>query len=60
MDDALCYMNGKAVTEKTQLRTGNRIILGRSYVFRFNNPQQAREIAEKKTPNAESAETPGE
>lgn len=58
MENSLCYVNGKAVTEETPLRTGNRIIFGRSYVFRFNNPQQAREIAEKKTPSADTAETP--
>ena len=56
MEEAICYVNGKPVTEKTAIRTGSRVILGKSHVFRFNDPGQVREIVEKKTP---SAETPG-
>ena len=56
MADATCYVNGKAVTERTAIRTGSRVILGNSHVFRFNNPSHVREIVEKKTPNTE---TPG-
>ena len=41
VDDALVYINGKAVTERTELRTGSRVIFGRNYVFRFNHPEQA-------------------
>ncbi|XP_063058073.1 kinesin-like protein KIF1A [Engraulis encrasicolus] len=54
-EDAETYVNGKLVTEPTILRSGNRIILGKSHVFRFNHPEQARAEREK-TP----AETPAE
>ncbi|KFD70525.1 hypothetical protein M514_17318 [Trichuris suis] len=37
---ALCFVNGKAVTEPVVLHSGNRIILGKYHVFRFNNPQE--------------------
>ena len=57
--DALCYVNGKQVRERERLRTGSRVILGKSHVFRFNNPQQAREIAERKAPMESSAANSG-
>ena len=41
VDEALVYINGKAVSERTEIRTGSRVILGRNYVFRFNHPEQA-------------------
>ncbi|KAA0195139.1 Kinesin protein [Fasciolopsis buskii] len=41
--DAECYVNGAIVTVKLELRPGARVILGKSHVFRFNNPAQARE-----------------
>uniref|UniRef100_A0A8C4SF77 plus-end-directed kinesin ATPase n=1 Tax=Erpetoichthys calabaricus TaxID=27687 RepID=A0A8C4SF77_ERPCA len=50
------YVNGKRVCEPVQLRSGNRIIMGKNHVFRFNHPEQARAEREK-TP---SAETPSE
>nr|XP_014347096.1 PREDICTED: kinesin-like protein KIF1B [Latimeria chalumnae] len=50
------YVNGKRVGESVQLRSGNRIIMGKNHVFRFNHPEQARAEREK-TP---SAETPSE
>ncbi|XP_075881848.1 kinesin-like protein KIF1A isoform X8 [Nelusetta ayraudi] len=55
-EGAETYVNGKRVTEATVLRSGNRIILGKSHVFRFNHPVQARAEREK-TP---CAETPAE
>ncbi|KAM9761885.1 kinesin-like protein KIF1A isoform 30-T32 [Menidia menidia] len=55
-DDAEIYVNGKRVTEPTVLKSGNRIILGKSHVFRFNHPEQARAERER-TP---CAETPAE
>ncbi|XP_039618350.1 kinesin-like protein KIF1A isoform X4 [Polypterus senegalus] len=55
-DGAETYVNGKTVTEPTILRSGNRIILGKSHVFRFNHPEQARQERER-TP---CAETPAE
>ena len=54
-DGAQCYVNGRAITEPTVLRTGARLIVGKHHVFRFNHPEQARESrAEKKTPTADS------
>ncbi|XP_036111455.1 kinesin-like protein KIF1B isoform X11 [Molossus molossus] len=50
------YVNGKRVAQSVQLRSGNRIIMGKNHVFRFNHPEQARAEREK-TP---SAETPSE
>ncbi|MEQ2243229.1 Kinesin-like protein kif1a, partial [Ilyodon furcidens] len=55
-DGAETYVNGKRVTEPTVLKSGNRIILGKSHVFRFNHPEQARAERER-TP---CAETPAE
>ncbi|XP_065560293.1 kinesin-like protein unc-104 isoform X2 [Artemia franciscana] len=40
---ALCYVNGRAITDPIVLKTGSRVILGRNHVFRFNHPEQARE-----------------
>ncbi|XP_028300561.1 kinesin-like protein KIF1A isoform X9 [Gouania willdenowi] len=52
-EGAETYVNGKRVTEPTVLRSGNRIILGKSHVFRFNHPVQARAERER-TPCAET------
>ncbi|KAK0393224.1 hypothetical protein QR680_000105 [Steinernema hermaphroditum] len=41
--DAQCYVNGKPVSEATILHTGSRVILGRYHVFRYNDPQEARQ-----------------
>ncbi|XP_062902185.1 kinesin-like protein KIF1A isoform X24 [Mobula hypostoma] len=51
------YLNGKQVTEPTVLRSGNRIIMGKSHVFRFNHPEQARQERDK-TPCAETPVEP--
>ncbi|XP_037105666.1 kinesin-like protein KIF1A isoform X6 [Syngnathus acus] len=55
-EGAETYVNGKRVTEATVLKSGNRIILGKSHVFRFNHPVQARAERER-TP---CVETPAE
>ncbi|XP_059198097.1 kinesin-like protein KIF1A isoform X13 [Centropristis striata] len=55
-EGAETYVNGKRVMEPTILKSGNRIILGKSHVFRFNHPVQARAERER-TP---CAETPAE
>ena len=39
-NSALCYVNGKMMSDETTLKTGSRVIFGRSHVFRFTNPQQ--------------------
>ncbi|CAL8310016.1 unnamed protein product [Lota lota] len=56
-EDAETYVNGKRVTEPTVLKSGNRIILGKSHVFRFNHPEQARAERER-TPCAETPVEP--
>ncbi|KAK3560783.1 hypothetical protein QTP86_019476 [Hemibagrus guttatus] len=56
-EDAEMYVNGKRVTEPTVLRSGNRIIMGKSHVFRFNDPEQARQERER-TPCAETPMEP--
>ncbi|XP_046896281.1 kinesin-like protein KIF1B isoform X4 [Hypomesus transpacificus] len=51
------YVNGKRVGASVQLRSGNRIIMGKNHVFRFNHPEQARAEREK-TPSAETPVEP--
>uniref|UniRef100_A0A667WW94 plus-end-directed kinesin ATPase n=1 Tax=Myripristis murdjan TaxID=586833 RepID=A0A667WW94_9TELE len=51
------YVNGKRVDDAVQLRSGNRIIMGKNHVFRFNHPEQARAEREK-TPSAETPVEP--
>ncbi|CAI2344287.1 unnamed protein product [Caenorhabditis sp. 36 PRJEB53466] len=41
--NASVYINGKQVTEPTVIHTGSRIILGEHHVFRYNDPQEARQ-----------------
>ncbi|XP_057710796.1 kinesin-like protein KIF1C isoform X2 [Corythoichthys intestinalis] len=36
------YVNGKEITEAVVLKQGNRIVMGKNHVFRFNHPEQAR------------------
>uniref|UniRef100_A0A8C8F8C6 plus-end-directed kinesin ATPase n=1 Tax=Oncorhynchus tshawytscha TaxID=74940 RepID=A0A8C8F8C6_ONCTS len=56
-EGAEIYVNGKLVTTPTLLRSGNRIIMGKSHVFRFNDPEQARQERER-TPCAETPVEP--
>ncbi|XP_048860943.1 kinesin-like protein KIF1B isoform X13 [Brienomyrus brachyistius] len=51
------YVNGKRVESAVQLRSGNRIIMGKNHVFRFTHPEQARAEREK-TPSAETPVEP--
>lgn len=39
---ALCYVNGRELTEPIVLKTGSRVILGKNHVFRFNHPEQGK------------------
>ncbi|KAF8794618.1 Kinesin-like protein unc-104 like protein [Argiope bruennichi] len=41
--NAMCYVNGREVVDEVVLQTGSRVILGKYHVFRFQNPEQARE-----------------
>ncbi|XP_054088962.1 kinesin-like protein unc-104 isoform X2 [Zeugodacus cucurbitae] len=52
--DALVYLNGRKLVEPEVLKTGSRVILGKNHVFRFTNPEQARELRDKITENTEN------
>ncbi|XP_078523219.1 kinesin-like protein KIF1A [Lissotriton helveticus] len=56
-EGANTYVNGKKVTESIILKSGNRIIMGKSHVFRFNHPEQARQERER-TPCADAPTEP--
>ncbi|XP_004542723.1 kinesin-like protein KIF1A isoform X4 [Maylandia zebra] len=56
-EGAETYVNGKRVTSPIVLRSGNRIIMGKSHVFRFNDPEQAR-LERERTPCAETPVEP--
>ncbi|EDQ92700.1 uncharacterized protein MONBRDRAFT_13875 [Monosiga brevicollis MX1] len=47
-ENTKCYINGEEVKERTQLRTGSRLILGSHHVFRFNNPEEAKMLRASK------------
>ncbi|PAV79903.1 hypothetical protein WR25_24154 [Diploscapter pachys] len=40
---AKCYLNGRPINSGTVIHTGSRIILGKYHVFRYNDPQEARQ-----------------
>lgn len=41
--NAECFVDGQPVSTSTKLITGSRVILGRHHVFRYNDPQEARQ-----------------
>ncbi|KAJ2005203.1 hypothetical protein GGI04_002337 [Coemansia thaxteri] len=41
--ESLVLVNGLRICEPKRLRSGFRVIIGNSFVFRFNHPQQARQ-----------------
>nr|XP_034337468.1 kinesin-like protein unc-104 isoform X9 [Crassostrea gigas] len=43
IENAVVYVNGKQITEETEMKTGARVIIGKHHVFRFNHPDQARQ-----------------
>ncbi|XP_038624837.1 kinesin-like protein KIF1C [Tachyglossus aculeatus] len=49
-EGAETYVNGNPVTQPLVLRSGNRIVLGKNHVFRFNHPEQARLERERGAP----------
>ncbi|XP_060866790.1 kinesin-like protein unc-104 isoform X9 [Metopolophium dirhodum] len=53
---ALCYVNGRELTDPIVLKTGSRVILGKNHVFRFNHPEQVRERREHKNKTEVTAE----
>ena len=48
---ALCYINGRKVSEPTVLKSGWRVILGKNHVFRYHHPEQAVKQIEEKREN---------
>lgn len=42
--NAMCYVNGREVVDEVVLQTGSRVILGKYHVFRFQNPEQGKQI----------------
>lgn len=55
---AMCYVNGKKVDVNTgvELRSGSRVIFGKSHVFRFLNPEEARKKTNKIETNSETTD----
>nr|XP_012315972.1 kinesin-like protein KIF1C isoform X2 [Aotus nancymaae] len=49
-EGAETYVNGKLVMEPLVLKSGNRIVMGKNHVFRFNHPEQARLERERGVP----------
>uniref|UniRef100_A0A8C1KJL6 Kinesin motor domain-containing protein n=1 Tax=Cyprinus carpio TaxID=7962 RepID=A0A8C1KJL6_CYPCA len=50
------YVNGKRITDGVVLKQGNRIVMGKSHVFRFNHPEQARLERERSAPQEQQGE----
>ncbi|XP_063683254.1 kinesin-like protein unc-104 isoform X2 [Bolinopsis microptera] len=48
MSGARVFVNGAAVSEILSLSNGNRIVLGTSHVFRYNNPTEAARLREQR------------
>ncbi|XP_073678693.1 kinesin-like protein KIF1C [Garra rufa] len=42
LEGAETYVNGKQIMECVLLKQGNRVVMGKNHVFRFNHPEQAR------------------
>ncbi|XP_038134156.1 kinesin-like protein KIF1C isoform X2 [Cyprinodon tularosa] len=51
------YVNGKQIEEAVILKQGNRIVMGKNHVFRFNHPEQAR-LARERSATAEQQGEP--
>jgi kinesin family protein 1 len=57
--EAVCFVNGKKVDQQpVLLKTGSRVILGKNHVFRFNHPEQARELSAHSMTSPSSEEPP--
>nr|DBA29749.1 TPA: hypothetical protein GDO54_005809 [Pyxicephalus adspersus] len=52
------YVNGKQVTQNVILKSGNRIVMGKNHVFRFNHPEQARLERERSNATVENQTEP--
>ncbi|XP_076734364.1 kinesin-like protein KIF1C isoform X2 [Maylandia zebra] len=51
------YVNGKQITDAVILKQGNRIVMGKNHVFRFNHPEQAR-LERERSATMEQQEEP--
>ncbi|KAF1381078.1 hypothetical protein PFLUV_G00170750 [Perca fluviatilis] len=51
------YVNGKQITDAVVLKQGNRIVMGKNHVFRFNHPEQAR-LERERSVTAEQQQEP--
>ncbi|XP_031354518.1 kinesin-like protein unc-104 isoform X5 [Photinus pyralis] len=51
---ATTYVNGREILEPVVLKTGSRVILGKNHVFRFTQPDAARERKEKNSSATEN------
>lgn len=56
--EAMCYVNGKRVEDRQTLKSGDRVIFGKSHVFRYTNPEQARKEKNNSTSTPSSATSP--
>ncbi|KAM3590621.1 uncharacterized protein V6R79_012900 [Siganus canaliculatus] len=50
------YVNGKQIADAVVLKQGNRIVMGKNHVFRFNHPEQARLERERSAPVEQQGE----
>ncbi|XP_028998763.1 kinesin-like protein KIF1C isoform X2 [Betta splendens] len=50
------YVNGKQISDAVVLKQGNRIVMGKNHVFRFNHPEQARLERERSVTAEQQAE----
>ncbi|KAM4678130.1 kinesin-like protein KIF1C isoform 2-T2 [Discoglossus pictus] len=57
-EGAETYVNGKQVTQALILKSGNRIVMGKNHVFRFNHPEQARLERERSSAAGENQAEP--
>uniref|UniRef100_A0AAY4AN04 Kinesin motor domain-containing protein n=1 Tax=Denticeps clupeoides TaxID=299321 RepID=A0AAY4AN04_9TELE len=55
-EGAETYVNGKQITEPMVLRQGNRVVMGKNHVFRFNHPEQARLQRERNSTHDQQGE----
>lgn len=51
------YVNGKQIEEGVVLKQGNRVVMGKNHVFRFNHPEQARLERERSASQDQQGET---
>ncbi|XP_012936774.1 kinesin-like protein KIF16B [Aplysia californica] len=57
IEGALCAVNGHAIGEPTKLTQGMLITLGKTNMFRFNHPEQVKELKKMQTNVRKSAST---